>query len=67
VVRTLPHYIAAVHRQSAKHQTRLVRTHDLFKQQLKHHTLDAFGLEPVHPNSAGHLLIAAAVYEALSR
>ena len=67
VVRTLPKYIATVHRMSAKYKTLLVRTHELFQKQLKHHTLAAFGLEPVHPNSAGHLLIAEAVYEALCK
>jgi lysophospholipase L1-like esterase len=67
VVKTLPTYIATVHKMSAKYKTRLVRTHELFQKQLKHHTLESFGIEPVHPNSAGHLLIAEAVCEALSK
>jgi len=67
VLKTLPDYIAVVHRMSRKYKTRLVKTHDLFQEQLKYHKLGDFSHEPVHPNSAGHLLIAEAVYKALSR
>ncbi len=67
VLRMLPDYIDAVHRLSRKYKTRLVKTHDLFQEQLKHHKLEVFSTEPVHPNSAGHLLMAEAVYKALSR
>lgn len=66
VLRTIPDYIDVVHRLSRKYKTRLVKTHDLFQKQLKHHKLDVFSTEPVHPNSAGHLLMAEAVYKALS-
>ena len=67
VLRTIPGYIDVVHRLSKKYKTRRVKTHDLFQEQLKHHKLDVFSTEPVHPNSAGHLLIAEAVYKSLSR
>ncbi len=67
VLRALPGYIDAVHRLSRKYKTRLVKTHDLFQEQLKHHKLERFSTEPVHPNSAGHFLIAEAVYDALSK
>jgi lysophospholipase L1-like esterase len=67
VLRTLPGYIDVVHRLSRRYKTRLVKTHDLFQEQLKHHTLEIFSTEPVHPNSAGHLLIAEAVYKSLSK
>ncbi len=67
VMKVLPEYIDVVHRLSRKYKTRLVKTHDLFQEQLKHHKLEVFSTEPVHPNSAGHLLIAEAVYKALSR
>jgi len=66
VLKILPEYIEVVHRMSKKYKTRLVKTHDLFQEQLKHHKLEVFSSEPVHPNSAGHLLIAEAVYKALS-
>jgi len=62
----LDDYIAAVRRLSRRHDTRLVRTHDLFRRQLRHRHPDVYGQEPVHPNSTGHLLIAEAVYAALS-
>ncbi len=67
VLRTIPGYIEVVHRLSRRYKTRLVKTHDLFQEQLKHHKLERFSTEPVHPNSAGHLLMAEAVYKALSR
>lgn len=67
VLRTIPDYIAVVRRMSRKYKTRLVKPHDLFQTQLRHHPLSVFSDEPVHPNSAGHLLIAEAVYKALSR
>lgn len=67
VLRTIPGYIDVVHRLSRKYKTRLVKTHDLFQEQLKHHKLERFSTEPVHPNSAGHFLMAEAVYKTLSR
>ena len=67
VLKSLQDYIAVVHRMSRKYKTRLVKTHDLFQEQLKYHKLGNFSHEPVHPNSAGHLLIAEAAYNALSR
>lgn len=67
VLKVLPDYIEVVHRMSKKYKTRLVKTHDLFQEQLKYHPLSVFSPEPVHPNPAGHLLIAEAVYKALSR
>ena len=65
ILRMIPEYIEAVHRLSLRHHARRVRTHDLFQEQLKHHRLEVFSAEPVHPNSAGHLLIAEAVYHSL--
>jgi lysophospholipase L1-like esterase len=66
VASLLPDYLATVHRLSRKYQTRLVRTHALFQELVKHHGLERFGGEPVHPNATGHLAIAEAVYAALS-
>ena len=66
VLKNIPEYIAVVQKLSQKFGTRLVKTHDLFHQQFKHQHPDIYGDEPVHPNSAGHFLIAEAVYAALS-
>ena len=67
ILRTLPGYMDAVHRLSRKYKTRLVKTHDLFQKQLKHHKLAVFSTEPIHPNSAGHFLMAEAIYKTLLR
>lgn len=66
ILSAIPGYIEAVHRLSHRYKTRLIETHDLFQEQLKHHKLETFSAEPVHPNSAGHLLIAEAAYQSLS-
>lgn len=63
----LPEYIRTVHELSRKYQTRLVKTHELFQELLRFHEPDTFCPEPVHPNLTGHLVIAEAVYSALSR
>lgn len=66
VLNALPAYIDTVVGLSRKYRTRLVHTHDLFQRLLKTYEADRFCPEPVHPNLAGHLAIAEAVYEALS-
>ena len=67
VLDLIPDYLAVVHQLSRKFKTRLIRTHALFQELLRHHDPDIFCMEPVHPNITGHLLIAEAVYQALSR
>jgi len=67
VLDMIPDYLAVVHQLSRKFKTRLIRTHALFQGLLRHHDPDMFGLEPVHPNMTGHLMIAEAVYQALCR
>jgi len=67
VLKLLPRYIQVVHEMSRKHGTRLVRTHEMFKRLIRHHEPDLFCPEPVHPNLTGHLAIAEAVYQALSK
>jgi acyl-CoA thioesterase-1 len=67
VLDTIPAYIRIVHAMSRKYRTRLVKTHEIFQNLLKHHEADTFCPEPVHPNLTGHLAIAMAVYAALSR
>lgn len=65
VLELLPKYIDVVHAMSQKHRTRLLKTHVLFQELLKHHESDVFCNEPVHPNPVGHLAIAEAVYTSL--
>lgn len=67
VLDLLPEYLAVVHRMSRQFRTRMVRTHDIFQGLLKHRDPDTWCPEPVHPNPLGHLVIAEAVYDALSR
>ena len=67
VMRLLPRYLATVHKMSRRYRTRLVEMHAIFQRLLKFHEPDLFCPEPVHPNLTGHLVIAEAVYEALSR
>lgn len=67
VLDILPKYIQVVRKMQRKYKTKLVKTHELFAKLLKHHSPDMFCPEPVHPNLTGHLAIAKAVYETLSR
>jgi len=60
-------YVRVVHKMSRKYRARLVETHKVFQSLLKHYEADTFCPEPVHPNLTGHLVIAEAVYNALSR
>jgi lysophospholipase L1-like esterase len=67
VLKELPAYIKVVDAMAKKYKTRHVQTHEMFKALLKHYDPDTFCPEPVHPNPAGHLAIADAVYDTLSR
>jgi len=67
VLELLPAYIRVVHQMSEKHETRLVKTHEMFMRLLRHHDSDTFCPEPIHPNPTGHLAIAEEVYAALSK
>ena len=66
VLDLIPSYIDVVERMSVKFDTRLVRLHDVFREQLKYRDSETFCPEPVHPNGAGHLVIAHALFDALS-
>jgi lysophospholipase L1-like esterase len=66
IISQLPEYNAAIQKLSEKYLTLCVKTNELFQQQLEHQHPATYCDEPVHPNSAGHLLIAEAVYLALS-
>ncbi|MCA1808533.1 MAG: hypothetical protein LC725_03605 [Lentisphaerae bacterium] len=66
VLRMLPAYIAVSHKMSRTYKTRLLRTHTMFQQIIRHQPADLFCPEPVHPNPVGHLAIAGALYDTLS-
>ena len=65
VLALLPEYIETVVRMSEKYGTRLVRLHDIFQEHLKYRETDTFCAEPVHPNQAGHMVIADALFETM--
>jgi len=67
VLRLIPGYISVVRNMHQKYRTRIVKTHSTFLKLLKYYESETFCLEPVHPNSTGHLVIAEAVYSALNK
>jgi lysophospholipase L1-like esterase len=67
VLKLLPEYISVVRKMHQKYRTRIVNTHTLFSKLLNYYESDTFCAEPVHPNATGHVVIAEAVYSALSR
>lgn len=63
----IPRYLAVVEKLGRRFRARRVHTHALFQRLLRYHPADVFCPEPVHPNGTGHLAIAEAVYQSLSR
>lgn len=66
VLDLLPRYLETVEKMSAQFDTRLVRLHEIFQAQLRYRDAETFCPEPVHPNHAGHVVIAQALLETLS-
>ena len=64
VLALLPEYISIVRRLVEEFDTLHVPTHDLYQEQLKYRSPDAFCPEPVHPNASGHLIIAHGLLQA---
>ncbi len=62
----LPEYVNIVKDLSEKYNTKLLNMQEIFEEQLKYQHPDIYCIEPVHPNSAGHFLIAESVYKKLS-
>ena len=62
----LPRYIEVVEQLAERFDARLVRLQDIFQRQLQYRDADTFCPEPVHPNQAGHLVIAQALMDALT-
>ena len=65
VLDIIPEYIEIVDRMSERHKTGLIRLHDIFRKHLKHRDAETFCPEPVHPNRAGHMVIAKALFDSL--
>ena len=66
VLSLLPRYIETVEAMAAKYDARLVNLHDIYQEHLQYRDADTFCPEPVHPNHAGHILIAEALMQALT-
>ena len=67
VLGMIPEYISIVEEMSARYGTRFFNLHDVFREHLKYRPASVFCPEPVHPNHTGHMVIANAVMEFLSR
>lgn len=67
ILEILPDYTAVTGKMSKKYKTGLIKTQELFQNVLKYYETDTICPEPVHPNATGHLIIAEAVYKALSK
>lgn len=61
VLETLPRYIAVVDELAAKYGALQLKTQELFEKHLQYRDADTFCPEPVHPNHAGHLVMAKAL------
>ena len=67
VLRLIPSYIDIVREMSAKYDTLLLDLHEVFQEHLKYRPPATFCPEPVHPNHSGHVVIANALMEFLTR
>jgi len=66
VLAALEVYRAAVADLAEKFGAIHVRLHEMFQEVLRHHPADVVCPEPVHPNHAGHLMIARAWLQAVA-
>ncbi len=67
VLPLIPEYIDIVGEMSAKYDTLLLDLHEVFQRHLEYRPPSTFCPEPVHPNHTGHVVIANALMEFLSR
>ena len=65
VLTLIPEYIAVVREMADKYQARLVKTHDAFQRHLGYRDAETFCPEPVHPNRAGHVVLASELLQVL--
>jgi lysophospholipase L1-like esterase len=66
VQKGLADYRRVVSDMSKKYNTLLIKTQDIFNQQLKYRESETFCNEPVHPNQTGHIIIASELFNLLS-
>ena len=66
VLKVIPDYIKIVRRLVGEFDALLIKTHDIFQEQLKYRSADTFCVEPVHPNATGHLVIAHELLKAVN-
>ncbi len=67
VLRMIPQYVDVVEEMSAEYDTLFLNLHDVFQEHLRYRPPSTFCPEPVHPNHTGHVVIANALMEFLSR
>jgi lysophospholipase L1-like esterase len=65
-LRRLDAYLDIVHRLAEEFEAISVRTHDVFREQLRYRPASEFCPEPVHPDASGHIVIAHALLRALN-
>ncbi|OGF48429.1 MAG: hypothetical protein A2231_12955 [Candidatus Firestonebacteria bacterium RIFOXYA2_FULL_40_8] len=65
VLSLLESYLGTVHEMVNIFKTRHVKTHEAFQKQLKYRSRNYFCFEPVHPNYAGHMVIASELLKTL--
>ena len=63
----IPRYLDTVTAMGEEHGTQVVNLHEIFQEHLKYRDADAFCPEPVHPHHTGHMIIAQALYNAVSQ
>jgi len=65
VLEVIPKYIEKVELLSKEFSTLYINLHTIFQSLLKHREPTTYAPEPVHPNSAGHMVIALSILNAL--
>ncbi|MCK5113731.1 MAG: SGNH/GDSL hydrolase family protein [Phycisphaerae bacterium] len=65
VLDVIPEYIAVVDEMAQKFEALHIPMHEIFQKQLQYHHADTFCPEPIHPNLAGHTVMANAWLEAV--
>ena len=66
VLKTIPDYTKIVRRLAGEFDALLIKTYDIFQEQLKYRSADTFCAEPVHHNATGHLVIAHELLKAVN-
>ncbi|MCZ7648043.1 MAG: SGNH/GDSL hydrolase family protein [Planctomycetota bacterium] len=67
VLKLLPKYLAVVRDMARKYKTAHIETQKLYEKQMRYRPPQDFAPEPVHPYRLGHLIMAEALYDTVSR